>query len=70
MKYLADSEDNEDVFRLSVVKIKKALALSILNAKKDGYRLKEFVATLEKGYELGIPSSLYSSIVGIDDIIS
>ena len=41
-----DATTKSDVFNLSLINIKKMLAISLLNAKNDGYRLNEFIDAL------------------------
>ena len=39
-----------------------------MSFKQDGYILSEFVSVLKQAFELGIPSSLTSSLVDINEI--
>ena len=50
--------DNEGI--LSKEKIKKVVAVKLLNEKPDGFRLGEFVIALKQAYELAIPASVES----------
>jgi len=56
--HLSEEMTEQDVFTLSLSNIKKVIAIAVLIAKKDGYRLDEYIMTLQKSYELGIPASL------------
>ena len=40
---------------LNKTKLQKALALNLLHAKSDGFRLNEFEKALKNSYEFGIP---------------
>ena len=47
MKHISEESTEQDVFNLSLNSIKKMLAINVLTAKTDGYRLKEYVQCVQ-----------------------
>jgi hypothetical protein len=59
LRHLADAvPEKAGHFSFDLLKIKRALALTVLAVKADGFRLREYVETLKNQFELLIPPFL------------
>ena len=65
LKHICDDENG--TYLLNRTKLEKALILSALNKKSDGYRLSEFVSVVKQAYDIGIPQNLNTSLMDLHE---
>ena len=67
LRHIADEQEEGKTFKLSITKVKLALALIVLHSKPDGFKLSEFIEALKGQNEMMMPAGLQQPSEGEEE---